>query len=156
MLVAAPAYLKRQGTPRAVQDLAAHRHIVFRLPSSGRERPQQFTVGGQVLALQPAEGLRLNDGEAMVQAAVLGLGLAQVPDVMAAEEIACRPSGGSHAQVPPAGHGHLCGDAGQAHGAGARAGFSGGTGCTCRPRKWRDRTKEGEPSRPQCDRRLMT
>lgn len=88
ILVAAPSYLRRQGTPRALADLAGHRHILFRMPSSGRDRPQQFSVNERTVVLQPAHGVRLNDGEAMVQAAVLGLGLTQVPDYMAAADIA--------------------------------------------------------------------
>jgi LysR family transcriptional regulator for bpeEF and oprC len=90
VLVAAPAYLKRQGTPAALQDLAAHRHVLFRMPGNGRDRPQQFSVRGRVVSLQPAQGERLNDGEGMVQAAVLGLGLAQVPDYMAEDELASK------------------------------------------------------------------
>jgi LysR family transcriptional regulator for bpeEF and oprC len=83
VLIAAPAYLRRHGTPATPAALAAHRHIVFRMHSSGRDRPQQFSVRGRVLEMQPRPWLRCNDGEAMVQAAVLGLGLAQVPDNMA-------------------------------------------------------------------------
>ena len=90
VLVASPAYLKRHGRPSAIQDLAAHRHVLFRMPGTGRDRPQQFSVRGRVVALQPAQGERLNDGEGMVQAAVLCLGLAQVPDYMVEDEIAAK------------------------------------------------------------------
>ena len=88
LLVAAPGYLRRHGTPLALEELAGHRHILFRMPSSGRDRPQQFTVNGHLVAMHPAQGVRLNDGEAMVRAAALGLGLAQVPDNMAATDLA--------------------------------------------------------------------
>lgn len=88
LLVAAPDYLRRHGTPRALDELATHRHILFRMPGSGRDRPQQFGVKGRIVAMQPARGARFNDGEAMVQAAVLGLGLTQVPDNMADRELA--------------------------------------------------------------------
>lgn len=88
LLVAAPEYLRRHGTPATLQDLAAHRHILFRLPSSGRDRPQEFTVGRRTVALHPARFARFSDGEAIVQAAALGLGLAQVPDNMADAELA--------------------------------------------------------------------
>jgi LysR family transcriptional regulator for bpeEF and oprC len=88
VLVGAPSYLRRHGTPRTLTDLAGHRHILFRMPSSGRDRPQQFSMNARTVVLQPAHGVRLNDGEAMVQAALLGLGLAQVPDYMAAADIA--------------------------------------------------------------------
>lgn len=88
VLVAAPDYLLRQGTPAALEELAAHRHILFRMPTSGRDRPQQFSQGRRAVVLQPGHGMRLNDGEAMVRAAVLGLGLTQVPDYMVAAELA--------------------------------------------------------------------
>jgi DNA-binding transcriptional LysR family regulator len=88
VLVAAPGYLARAGTPRSLDALAAHRHILFRMPGSGRDRPQQFSVNGRTAALHPARGLRFNDGQAMVQAALLGLGVAQVPDNMVDDELA--------------------------------------------------------------------
>ncbi|HEY6133372.1 MAG TPA: LysR family transcriptional regulator [Rubrivivax sp.] len=88
VLVGAPSYLRAHGTPKAIEDLAAHRHVLFRMPGSGRDRPQQFSVKKQPVVLHPAQGARFNDGEAMVQAAVLGLGLAQVPDNMLVDELA--------------------------------------------------------------------
>ncbi len=88
ILVAAPAYLKAHGTPAALHELAGHSHIVFRMPSSGRDRPQQFSVNKRVLEMHPVSGIRLDDGEALAQAAVLGLGLTQLPDYMASEAIA--------------------------------------------------------------------
>ncbi|MGZ5132842.1 MAG: LysR family transcriptional regulator [Caldimonas sp.] len=88
VLIASPAYLERHGTPRSLDDLATHRHILYRIPGRGRDRAHQFSLKGRTVAMQPAQGLRFNDGEAIVLAAGLGLGLAQVPDYMAAEAIA--------------------------------------------------------------------
>lgn len=88
ILVAAPSYLREHGTPRSLDALAGHRHVLFRLPGRGRDRPQQFALDGRTITLRPAEGSRFNDGEAMVEAAVLGLGLTQVPDYMAVDEVA--------------------------------------------------------------------
>lgn len=88
LLVAAPAYLARQGTPRTLNELAAHRHVLFRMPGSGRDRPQQYGVNGRTVMLQPAAGMRFNDGAAMADAAQLGLGLAQLPDNMVDEPLA--------------------------------------------------------------------
>jgi LysR family transcriptional regulator for bpeEF and oprC len=88
LLVAAPGYLRRHGTPQALEDLSAHRQILFRMPSSGRDRPLHFSVGRREVSLQPASGVRLNDGEAMVQAALLELGLAQVPEIMVVADLA--------------------------------------------------------------------
>lgn len=88
ILVAAPGYLAQSGAPESLDALAAHRQILFRLPGRGRERILQFMVDGRPVTLRPAQGIRFDDGEAMVRAAALGLGLAQVPDFMAADEIA--------------------------------------------------------------------
>jgi LysR family transcriptional regulator, regulator for bpeEF and oprC len=88
VLVAAPDYLRRHGTPATLQDLAGHRHILYRLPSSGRDRPQEFGVGKRTVAMHPERSARFSDGEAMVQAALLGLGLTQVPDNMADADLA--------------------------------------------------------------------
>lgn len=88
IVVAAPGYLRRAGTPRTLAELAPHRHIVFRLPGRGTDRTLQFTAKGRTVTLQPSPGLRFNDGEAMVEAAALGLGVAQVPDYMVTSEIA--------------------------------------------------------------------
>lgn len=88
VLVASPAYLKAQGRPARIEDLAAHRGIVFRLPSSGRERPWQLRSGRRTVALQAPAGVQVNDGEGIVAAAVLGLGIGQVPDHMVSDELA--------------------------------------------------------------------
>lgn len=88
VLVAAPSYLERMGTPRTLNQLAGYDHITFRLPTSGRPRPQQFSVNGKVVALHPASRLRFDDGVAIARAAMLGLGLAQVPDNMVHRELA--------------------------------------------------------------------
>ena len=90
VLVASPAYLRRRGTPAAPDQLIGHDAVVFRLPTSKRDRPWQFRVRGRALELQPGARLRFNDGEALVRAAQLGLGLAQVPDYMVADDIAAR------------------------------------------------------------------
>ena len=90
VMIASPAYLRRRGTPSAPDELAAHDAIVFRLPTSKRDRPWQFRVRGRLLELHPQARLRFNDGEAMVRAAQLGLGLAQVPDYMTSDDIAAR------------------------------------------------------------------
>jgi LysR family transcriptional regulator, regulator for bpeEF and oprC len=39
VLVASRAYLEARGTPRRLEDLEAHDAVLFRLPSSGRDRP---------------------------------------------------------------------------------------------------------------------
>ena len=88
VLCASDDYLNRCGQPCEPSQLEGHSFIVFRSPTSGRERPVQFGVGGQMLELHPVHRMLLDDGEGMVQAACLGMGLAQVPDYIAAQELA--------------------------------------------------------------------
>lgn len=113
VLCASPAYLERQGTPRSIEQLAGHHAVVFRLPSSGRLRPWQLRSRGQAVELNPPGRVQVNDGEGMVEAARLGLGLAQLPDHMVERELAagalvellpsCRPAPMPISAVVPSG-----------------------------------------------------
>ncbi len=47
VVVGAPEYLRRRGTPQALEDLAAHDCIQFDRPSSGRRIPWTFQVYGE-------------------------------------------------------------------------------------------------------------
>ena len=85
VVCASPAYLERHGTPRIPADLGQHQCLLFRMPSSGRDRPWQFRTDGDIVEVQPDSRLRLGDGEALVDAAIAGLGIAQVPDYMVAD-----------------------------------------------------------------------
>jgi LysR family transcriptional regulator, regulator for bpeEF and oprC len=80
VMVASPAYLAAHGTPRRIEDLAAHKAVAFRMPSSGRSRPWQFRQGRRIVELHPAHTVQLTDTEALGDAARLGLGLCQLPD----------------------------------------------------------------------------
>lgn len=84
---ASPAYLAARGTPRRPEDLAAHRCLVFRMASSGRARPWDFVRDGRPLAIVPPSSVTMDDGEALVAAAVAGMGLAQVPHYMAEQDV---------------------------------------------------------------------
>jgi LysR family transcriptional regulator, regulator for bpeEF and oprC len=88
VLVASRAYLEARGTPRRLEDLEAHDAVLFRLPSSGRDRPWQFRQGGRELQVHPTSRMRLSDGEGLTAAVRLGMGLAQVPDVFVRRELA--------------------------------------------------------------------
>jgi DNA-binding transcriptional LysR family regulator len=101
-LCASPAYLAAHGTPRRLEDLGRHRAIVFRLPTSGRDRAWQFRQRGAEVEIVPESGVRVNETEALVAAMRLGLGLAQLPDMLVTGAIArgelvevlpsCRPA----------------------------------------------------------------
>jgi DNA-binding transcriptional LysR family regulator len=112
-LCASPAYLAQRGTPRRLEELAAHAAIVFRLPTSGRDRPWQFRQRGTPVELHPPAQLRIGDTEALVDAMKLGMGLCQVPDLLVRGELArgelvevlpsCRPESMPISVVCPSG-----------------------------------------------------
>jgi DNA-binding transcriptional LysR family regulator len=88
VLCASPDYLARAGTPRRVDELSAHAAILFRLPSSGRDRPWQLRQRGEPVTLHPPPALRINETEGVLEALRLGLGLAQLPDNVVADDLA--------------------------------------------------------------------
>ncbi|HSV69602.1 MAG TPA: LysR substrate-binding domain-containing protein [Methylibium sp.] len=88
LLCAAPGYLAAQGTPRRLEDLSRHAAIVFRLPTTGRDRPWQFRQRGVAVELQPAPRVRVNETEGLQEALRLGMGLCQVPDLLVADDLA--------------------------------------------------------------------
>jgi DNA-binding transcriptional LysR family regulator len=87
VLCASPGYLAEHGTPRRVEELAGHAAIVFRLPTSGRDRPWQLRQRGAEAVLTPRARLRVDDGEGLVEALKLGMGLCQLPDMMVQGEL---------------------------------------------------------------------
>jgi len=88
IMVASPSYLAAHGTPQRLEALSAHHAVGFRQPSSGRLRPWQLRDGRRTVELHPRARTQVNDGDGMVAAAAQGLGLTQVPDYMAADELA--------------------------------------------------------------------
>ena len=72
LTAAAPAYLKRHGEPRTPQDLAAHNCI---LTASDPVWP--FNVGGRRVEVAVKGNLVVTGGDALREATLLGLGIAQ-------------------------------------------------------------------------------
>lgn len=73
VLVASPQYLARHGEPQTVADLAAHRHVRYRL--DGQVLPIMLAKGERV----PIDGMfDADSGQAMRIAAVNGQGIAQI------------------------------------------------------------------------------
>lgn len=85
VLCAAPAYLAQRGTPIALADLAAHTCIRFRYPTTGLL--EKWSFDGRDYDRDLPGGPTFNDGEAVVLAAMAGLGLAQLPDYAVADAI---------------------------------------------------------------------
>jgi len=80
---ASPGYLARHGTPSKPEDLARHRCLLFRLPSTGRDRPWQYRRGKRSVQWTPDSGVRLGDGESLWRLATADLGVIQVPHYIA-------------------------------------------------------------------------
>ncbi|OIN50592.1 LysR family transcriptional regulator [Pseudomonas azotoformans] len=80
IVVAAPAYLARHGTPQTSSDLAQHRCILFRFPNTGKL--QRWPLHAQGLELdQPLPAAMIcNNLEARVCFALHGIGIAYLPD----------------------------------------------------------------------------
>ena len=87
-MVASPQYLKAHGTPRRLEDLAGHKAVTFRVPSTGRSRPWQLRQGRRSVEMHPPQSVQVSDTEALGTAALLGLGLTQLPDYIVQDEIA--------------------------------------------------------------------
>ncbi|PLR33324.1 LysR family transcriptional regulator [Chimaeribacter californicus] len=87
VLCASPAYLQAYGEPRTPHDLPSHKCILFRFPSTGLIQAwdlNAYRVTGEFRALSL---LTLNNIEAMVGAALSGLGICYVPDFVVREAL---------------------------------------------------------------------
>ena len=82
-----PRYLARKGRPRRPADIESHDCVVFQMPSTGRYRAWDFLMKGRPLSLHPEPRHVVNDGEGLVCAVSAGLGLAQLPDLIAEQAV---------------------------------------------------------------------
>lgn len=81
-LVASPAYLQKRGTPRTPEDLQSHDTI----NRVNDEWPLQHD--GRVITIHPRARFTADNGEALVPAALAGLGIALLPDFLIEEHVA--------------------------------------------------------------------
>ncbi|RNJ45042.1 LysR family transcriptional regulator [Mesorhizobium erdmanii] len=87
VVCAAPAYLRRHGEPRRIEDLADHQAIVYRRLGQVVQ-PWLFAREGQpAQEIVPSGRLRLDDLDAIADAAVDGMGLAWLPYWLVRERI---------------------------------------------------------------------
>jgi DNA-binding transcriptional LysR family regulator len=87
VICASPAYLEARGTPRTVADLKEHNCLGYTLSASAGIKTWSFGVDGAVKT--PVRGtLHANNGEALIAAAVAGLGLVYGPRFIAAQGLA--------------------------------------------------------------------
>ncbi len=86
VVVATPAYLDRHGIPSTPADLAGHTCLPFMFQGSSKTWKFQDSKGEITIA--PSAKLRTNDAESVHGAVLAGLGLAQGPGWMFADEVA--------------------------------------------------------------------
>lgn len=85
LAAAAPAYLQQHGCPQHPQELARHHCLGYSASSSNR--PMTFRVGGEPVHIQLPYRLQANNGDALAELAARGLGIAILPDFIAADHL---------------------------------------------------------------------
>ncbi|MCR5867735.1 LysR family transcriptional regulator [Aquincola sp. J276] len=84
-LVASPAYLRRQGRPKSLDDLGRHRAVYYLNRGAADWRFED--VRSDAFQRPPA-ALRVNNGDMMLDATLAGLGLALLPTFIAGPALA--------------------------------------------------------------------
>lgn len=88
VIVAAPGYLARHGTPAVPADLNRHQCLGYALTASDAGWP--FAGDGQRETIYVTPSLSANNGEVIVAAAVAGMGIAMQPDFIVESSLAAR------------------------------------------------------------------
>lgn len=86
VICASPAYLETYGIPKTLSDMDAHRCIVGTL--KGPPLVWFVNDGDSTVRWSPPATHRVSDGEAMVDAAIGGLGLIQMPISLVRDQLA--------------------------------------------------------------------
>ena len=85
---ASPAYLKRRGMPRTIDDLEGHEMIGFASSRTGQVLPLEFTVAGEVREVTLPHRISVTNSETYAALALLGFGLMQAPRFRYAADLA--------------------------------------------------------------------
>lgn len=80
---ASPAYLERHGIPETPEELQDHYAVNYFSSRTGRMMNLSFNINGNTTNVRGHSRLAANDGDAHVQCGVMGLGLIQVPRLLA-------------------------------------------------------------------------
>lgn len=75
---ATPAYLKKYGTPKTMEDLSNHRCIKIRVQATGTILPWTFRQGNEVVTFDVPASITTNDIDAEFQAVLSGAGIGQL------------------------------------------------------------------------------
>ncbi|MFV0475912.1 MAG: LysR family transcriptional regulator [Pikeienuella sp.] len=86
-IVASPAYLERRGEPRSLDDLGEHELLHYSNSASGNFWRLKAQGGGE-RPVRIGGRLSINNGDALIRAALDGLGIALGPSFITAEHVA--------------------------------------------------------------------
>ncbi len=82
LLVASPDYLKIYGTPQTPDDLQRHQAVHFFSSKTGKVRNFILQQDGEEQEIPTIRKLAINNGDAIVAAALAGIGICQLPTFM--------------------------------------------------------------------------
>lgn len=82
VLVGAPDYFKRRGTPRAFDELAGHSAIYYRLPGTGKAEPCGSNSSSMSLPESMKEAVVCNGVDGVLLMTKMGAGLALLPQFL--------------------------------------------------------------------------
>jgi len=86
LVVAAPAYLERHGTPRHPSELTAHACLGYAYRA--RSDVWRFTNGaGEEVSIKPAGPLRVTNADALMPTVLDGLAIAEFPEFICADQV---------------------------------------------------------------------
>jgi DNA-binding transcriptional LysR family regulator len=88
MTYASPGYIARLGSPSDIDALSGHRMVGLRRLTTGALEPLQFTVADKVCSVMLAAPMSVSGPESYILSAHLGLGLVQMPNFHAVDDLA--------------------------------------------------------------------
>ena len=88
IMVAAPDYLARCGTPLSPDDIEGRDCIIYAAVDEPGGHRWSFSVNGATRWVRPNAILSFNDGDAIAAAAVAGLGIARTLEMLVVDELA--------------------------------------------------------------------
>ena len=86
-IVASPNYLKKRGTPASLDDLSQHELLHYSHLSSGNHWRLRGRAGDERL-VRSGGRLTINNGEALIQAALDGIGICFSPNFICYDKLA--------------------------------------------------------------------
>lgn len=86
LICASPAYIARHGAPRTIEELRHHRGVGYSLLQSTQDWRFQSVHGKLISAKPPRPVLLANNGEAVRDAVLAGVGIANLPSFFVADD----------------------------------------------------------------------